>query len=211
MKIVLLGAPNSGKGSTATRLSSYYNVPHISTGDIFRRLAEEGSELGVKARDMYWKHGKLVPDDITIKLVEEMLTKPEYQKGFIMEGFPRTVDQAKALDDILHRDYMLINLDVSDETLQDRVEGRIVCSNKKCSAIYHVRNMPPKQEGICDKCRSPLYKREDDKPEVFKQRLEVYNKQTKPVLKYYKKRVIHVSGEDNVDSIVARIKQVIGN
>ncbi|MBW2995728.1 nucleoside monophosphate kinase [Candidatus Woesearchaeota archaeon] len=207
MKIVLLGAPNSGKGTISAMLSEHYKVPHLSTGNMFRQLAEEGSKLGLEAKEKYLEKGKLVPDDVTIKLVKEMLDKPEYRVGFIMEGFPRTIDQAKALDKILGPTYLMIKLDVNEETLVDRASGRRMC--KRCKAIYHIRNVPPKKEGICDKCGGELYQREDSKPEIFRERLRVYNEETKPVLSYYGARVVKVNGEGTPQPIFERVVNAI--
>ncbi|MEE9525463.1 MAG: nucleoside monophosphate kinase [Candidatus Woesearchaeota archaeon] len=206
MKIVMLGAPNSGKGTISGMLSEHYNIPHLSTGNVFRELAEEGNELGLKAKKEYLDKGELVPDDVVIELVKEMLKKAEYEKGFIMDGFPRTVEQAQALDKSV-TDYLIIKLEVSNETLLDRASGRRMC--KKCKTPFHIRNVPPKVEGKCDKCGGELIQRDDDKPEVFNERLKVYNEETKPVLGYYGSRVIKVSGEGTPDPIFERVKAAI--
>ncbi len=207
MKAVLFGPPNSGKGTISGMLSEHYKISHLATGDMFRQLAEEGSEVGIMARDKYWGKGLLVPDDITIKLLKEMISKPEYEKGFFMDGFPRTIDQAKELDKILGKDYLIVNFEISHETLVDRASGRRVCEG--CGAIYHIRNVPPKKEGVCDKCGGKLQQRKDDKPEIFKERLTVYNKQTKPVLDYYGDRVINVDGEGTPQPIFERVVKVL--
>jgi adenylate kinase len=174
---------------------------------MFRKLAEEGSKLGIKAKEEYWGKGKLVPDEITIKLVEEMLSKPEYEKGVILDGFPRTIEQAKAFDELMNKDYLVINLDVSEETLLDRATGRRVC--KKCGTPFHIRNVPPKVEGICDECGGELEQREDSKPEMFKERLKVYEEQTKPLLDFYGDRVLNVDGEGTPQPIFERTVEAI--
>lgn len=207
MKIVLLGAPSSGKGTYAGMINKEYGVPHFSTGDMFRQLAEEGSELGIKAKE-YWEKGLLVPDEITVKLVREMLSKPKYKNGFVMEGFPRTVAQAKALDGIAKVD-KIINFEASEETLVDRASGRRIC--RKCGAIYHIRNLPPKKEGICDKCGGEIYQRDDDRPEIFKERLKVYRKQTKPMIDFYKDKglLAEIDANGPPEEVFVDIKKVL--
>jgi adenylate kinase len=203
----MLGAPNSGKGTISAMLSEHYKVPHLSTGNMFKQLADEGSKLGLEAKEKYLSKGKLVPDDVTIKLVKEMLDKPEYRRGFIMDGFPRTADQSKALDKIVGATYLIIKLDVSHETLLDRASGRRTC--KKCKTPYHIRNVPPKKQGICDKCGGKLEQRKDDKPEIFKGRLNIYEQETKPILNYYGARVISVNGEGTPQPIFDRVVKAI--
>jgi len=179
MNIILLGSPGVGKGTYATELSKRLNIPHISTGDIFRKHMAESTELGVKTKEFIDK-GQLVPDSITIEM-----TKQEFEKcpnGFLLDGFPRTIAQAEAFETT--KINMVLNFIADDEIIIQRLSGRRTC--KQCSAIFHIKNIPPKKEGVCDKCGGELYQRDDEKPEVIKNRLDVYNKQTKPLIDYYK-------------------------
>lgn len=189
MRIVLLGPPGIGKGSYAKELSKRLDIPHISTGDIFREEIKKETELGKKVKE-YVEKGELVPDEIVIEVVRNRLSQPDCQKGFILDGFPRTLNQAKALDEITKID-IVFNFEAPIEVIIDRVSGRRIC--KKCGAIYHIKYNPPKKDGICDICGGELYQREDDKPEIVKHRLEVYNKQFKPIVEYYKEKGILVT------------------
>ncbi|RLE94571.1 MAG: adenylate kinase [Thermoprotei archaeon] len=189
MRIVLLGPPGIGKGSYAKELSKRLGIPHISTGDIFREEIKKETELGKKVKE-YVEKGELVPDEIVIEVVRNRLSQPDCQKGFILDGFPRTLNQAKALDEITKID-IVFNFEAPIEVIIDRVSGRRIC--KKCGAIYHIKYNPPKKDGICDICEGELYQREDDKPEIVKHRLEVYNKQFKPIVEYYKEKGILVT------------------
>lgn len=189
MRIVLLGPPGIGKGSYAKELSKRLDIPHISTGDIFREEIKKETELGKKVKE-YVEKGELVPDEIVIEVVRNRLSQPDCQKGFILDGFPRTLNQAKALDEITKID-IVFNFEAPIEVIIDRVSGRRIC--KKCGAIYHIKYNPPQKDGICDICGGELYQREDDKPEIVKHRLEVYNKQFKPIVEYYKEKGILVT------------------
>ena len=186
--VVLLGAPGSGKGTLAIKLKNTWNVPHISTGDMFREAVKENSPMGQKASE-YMKNGQLVPDDITIGIVEERFSKSDVKKGFILDGFPRTIKQAQALDEILAKNEIklssVILLNVDEKKIVKRITGRRTCS--KCGSIYHVENMPPKMPNVCDKCGSALTQRKDDTEEVVKERLIAYNEQTAPLINFYKK------------------------
>lgn len=189
MKLVLLGAPGSGKGTMASDMLEVLSIPHISTGDIFRTNISENTELGQKAKD-YLSEGKLVPDEITINMVRERLSRADCEDGFILDGFPRTVPQAEALDSfVIDGDCsvdLVINLLVEEDILFDRITNRRVCSN--CGAIYNIKNNPPKIEGICDICSGVLIQRKDDTPETLRIRLDSYYEKTAPLISYYRKQ-----------------------
>lgn len=188
MVIIMLGAPGTGKGTVAGILSKDLGIPQVSTGDIFRKNIKEGTELG-RLADEYISKGQLVPDEVTIGIVESKLDEEEVKKGIILDGFPRTVRQAEELDKMLaernRKVDMVINLTTPEEEIIDRVSKRRVCSNQECKAVYNIELTPPKQEGICDKCGAELIQRKDDKVETVKSRLESYFVQTRPLVDYY--------------------------
>ncbi len=186
MNIVLLGPPGIGKGTVAVKLSQKLKIPHIATGDMLRENVAEKTKLGIEAKS-YMDKGLLVPDDIVIKMVEEKLKKSDCKKGFILDGFPRTINQAEEIGKKIEMG-KVVNLQADDEVIIQRLSKRRVCS--KCSAIYHLDYIRPKREGICDKCSGKLYQREDDKPEAIKERLRVYREKTEPLIKYYMKKGI---------------------
>ena len=205
MNIILLGSPGVGKGTYATLLSKKYGIPHISTGDIFREAVKEKSELGIKVKE-FLDRGELVPDDITILVIKERLKKNDVDVGFLLDGFPRTIPQAEALEKFKKIDKVL-NFVASEKTIIDRLSGRRIC--KKCGAIYHVINIKPRVEGVCDKCSGELYQRSDEKPEVVKIRLKEYNKKTKPLIDYYKKKglLANINADfpiEEVDKIISQ-------
>ena len=186
MKVIMLGAPGAGKGTQAKRLAAEYNIPHISTGDIFRANIKGGTELGKKAK-AFMDAGQLVPDELTVELLLDRVKADDCAKGYILDGFPRTIPQAEVLTDTLAKtgeqiDYA-INVDVPDSNIVDRMSGRRSCP--KCGASYHITFIPPKKEGICDNCGSELIQRDDDKPETVQNRLAVYHEQTQPLIDFY--------------------------
>lgn len=213
MKIIMLGAPGAGKGTCAKILSEKYNIPHISTGDILRANIKNGTELGNKAKT-YMDQGLLVPDDLVVALVVDRLKQDDAKEGYILDGFPRTIPQAEALDAALAEineriDYAL-DIEVEDAHIVERMGGRRCCV--KCGATYHLVNVPPKKEGICDSCGEALILRDDDAPETVKKRLDVYHEQTQPLIAYYKEKGVlaQVAGHDEVTETMAGIYQVLG-
>ena len=185
MKLIIIGAPGSGKGTQTSRLKSKFNVPMISTGDIFRKAIKDGSELGKKIKK-YLDSGKLVPDETVIEVIKNRIGKPDCENGFILDGFPRTLEQAKALDKIVEID-ACINLSVPKEIIVERLSARRTC--KTCGEIYNLLVLKPKREGICDKCGGALYQRDDDKESIIEERFRVFEKQTEPLLEYYSKKI----------------------
>ena len=206
MHILLMGPPGAGKGTQAEKLVSQFQIPHISTGDMFRAAVQNGTELGKEAK-RYMDAGGLVPDAVTIGIVRERLTQADCSKGFILDGFPRTSEQARALDGIL-KDLSInltgvVNIGVPDTELVSRVTGRRIC--KACGATYHIAYNPSKVEGICDKCGGVLYQRDDDKEATVKRRLEAYHSQTAPLIDYYKKQgvFIDIQGMQDINKVYA--------
>lgn len=213
MKIIMLGAPGAGKGTQAKKIAEKYAIPHISTGDIFRANLKAGTELGKKAKE-YMDAGALVPDELTVDLVMDRISKDDCVNGYILDGFPRTIHQAEKLTEALSAtggeiDHA-ITVDVPDAVIIDRMAGRRMCSN--CGASYHMVNIPTKMEGICDQCGTELIVRNDDKPETVKKRLAVYHEQTKPVIHYYgeKDLVLLVDGTQSMDTVFAAIVDKLG-
>ncbi|WP_459842316.1 adenylate kinase [Halanaerocella petrolearia] len=207
MRLVLLGPPGAGKGTQAARMEAAYGLPHVATGDIFRQAIKEETELGKKAKE-YIDQGKLVPDKIVVGIVEERLSEDDCQEGFILDGFPRTIEQAEALADLVDLDTVL-NIKVGDEEVVNRLSGRRVC--KECGATFHLEYNQPQKKGLCDECGADLYQRDDDKPETIKERLKVYYDQTAPLINYYKDRNLlqSVNGEQNLDQVFADISQIL--
>jgi adenylate kinase len=210
LNIVLLGAPSVGKGTYAGILSKKYNIPHISTGQMFRDAIKEGSKLGKKV-DGFISKGDLVPDNITIEVVKVRLKEEDCKKGFLLDGFPRTIHQAESLEKIKKID-KVFNFVASKETITERLSWRRTCG--KCGAIYHLKNIPPKVEGICDKCGGELYQRSDETPEVIKVRMKEYNRKTKPLIDFYKKKKLLVNIDANypyeeIDKIIAQCDKKI--
>ena len=191
MKIIMLGAPGAGKGTHAKKITEKYGIPAISTGDIFRENIKNGTELGKKAKE-YMDAGNLVPDELVCDLVVDRLKQDDCKEGYILDGFPRTIPQAEALTAALAKDNDAIDyaleIFLEDQAIIDRMSGRRVC--KSCGATFHVVNIPPKKEGICDECEGELITRDDDVPETVKKRLNVYHEQTAPLIDYYKEQGI---------------------
>ena len=209
MNIILLGAPGAGKGTIASQMKERYKLPHISTGDIFRENIKNNTELGKMAKS-YIDKGALVPDDVTTNLIVDRLTHDDCKKGFILDGFPRNNAQAKSLDEAFEKSGNKIDLvilvDATDEQIADRLSGRRVCEN--CGHIYHIVNIPPKVEGVCDKCGGKLIQRKDDSKEVIQDRLKTYHEITKPLIDYYSKENILKSVPGFVDSQEERLKMI---
>lgn len=204
MRIVLLGPPGAGKGTQAAKIIDTYNVPHISTGDIFRKNLKEGTPLGLKAKE-YMDQGLLVPDELVVDLVNDRLTAEDCRAGFMLDGFPRTVFQAEALEAELNKkDIVLnavVNINVESDLLFKRLTGRRIC--KSCGATYHIYFNAPKSEGCCDQCGGELYQRDDDKEDTVKKRLEVYVEQTQPLIDYYEKKglLVNIDGEGEINKV----------
>ena len=213
MNLVLMGLPGAGKGTQAERIVENYEIPHISTGDMFRAAMKEGTQLGLEAKSFIDK-GELVPDEVTIGIVRERLSKADCEKGFLLDGFPRTVAQAEALEQMLEGlnrkiDYV-INIDVDQSILMDRLTGRRIC--KDCGATYHLVFNPPAQEGVCDKCGGELYQRADDNSETVANRLEVNVKQSKPLLDFYETKgsLRNINGDQDINVVFEDIRELLG-
>ena len=213
MKIIMLGAPGAGKGTQAKQIADKYGIPHISTGDIFRANLKQGTELGKKAKE-YMDQGLLVPDELTCDLVMDRIGQEDCKNGFVLDGFPRTIPQAEALDKALANinekmDYA-VDVDVPDENIVNRMSGRRACIN--CGAIYHIVSIPTKVEVICDRCGEKVVLRDDDQPETVKKRLNVYHEQTQPLIDYYKKQDIlrTVDGTQPMEQVFGAIVEILG-
>ena len=206
MKLMFLGAPGAGKGTQAEIVSKNHSIPTISTGALLRTAMKEGTELGLKAK-AFILAGELVPDDVVIGIIKDRLGEDDCKNGFILDGFPRTVPQAKALEDMKIEMDLVISIEVSDESIIKRMGGRRLCS--ECGASYHTEHIPPKKEGVCDTCGGALMIREDDKPETVISRLEVYHKQTEPLKEFYSERgkLVLVNGSDTIENITAEIEK----
>lgn len=212
MKIIMLGAPGAGKGTQAVRIAKEYNIPHVSTGDIFRANIKNGTELGLKAKS-YMDKGQLVPDEVTIGMLLSRIAEEDCREGYVLDGFPRTIAQAESLKASLEEkgqkiDYA-INIDVPDSAIVERMSGRRSCP--KCGASFHVKFNPPKAEGKCDLCGEALIQRDDDRPETVAKRLEVYHEQIKPLVDYYdRERILKtVDGTKTTDEVFAAIAEVL--
>jgi adenylate kinase len=212
MQIVLFGPPGAGKGTQAKFISEQYNIPHISTGDILRENVREDTALGKKAKT-YMDKGALVPDSVLIDIIKDRLQKPDTRKGFLLDGFPRTLPQAESLDGILddiNKDLnAVVDIEVSTTELVKRLSGRLTCRN--CGATYNVKTNPPKSDNICDACGGELYQRADDTENAIRNRIDVYKKQTSPLIDYYKKKgiLMDIDGEREIDEVRSDISKAL--
>lgn len=213
MKIIMLGAPGAGKGTQAKKIAEKYGIPHISTGDIFRANIKNGTELGKKAKT-YMDKGELVPDELVVDLVVDRVAQDDAKGGYVLDGFPRTIPQAEALDAALAKigekmDYA-INVEVPDENIVNRMSGRRACVS--CGGTYHIKYNPTKVEGVCDACGGQLILRDDDQPETVKNRLSVYHEQTQPLIDYYAKQDImrEVDGTQDMEAVFHAIIDILG-
>ncbi len=213
MKIIMLGAPGAGKGTQAKMIAEKYGIPHISTGDIFRANIKNATELGMEAKK-YMDEGKLVPDELTVKILLDRVAADDCRNGYVLDGFPRTIPQAEVLTKALEEmndaiDYA-IDVDVPDENIVNRMGGRRACVT--CGATYHIVHVPPKKENICDKCGSELILRDDDKPETVLNRLKVYHEQTQPLIDYYTAKGVlrTVDGTKDMNDVFAEIVSILG-
>lgn len=214
MRIILLGPPGAGKGTQAAGIVEKYNIPHISTGDIFRKNIKEGTELGKKAKG-FIDQGLLVPDELTVGLVTDRIAQSDCEKGFMLDGFPRNVAQAQHLDKYLKEVGIsldkVVNIEVDKDILVGRAVGRRIC--KSCGATYHVEFNPPKVDGVCDVCGGELYQRADDNEETVSKRIQVYLDETKPLVDYYSKEgiIANINGEQSIDKVFADIVDALGS
>lgn len=213
MRLVLLGAPGAGKGTQAQVISEKFNIPHISTGDIFRSNIKNGTDMGKKAKE-YIDKGLLVPDEVTINIVKDRLKENDCKNGFILDGFPRTIPQAEALDDVLSSfgislDFV-VNIFVSDNQIIERLSGRRVC--QKCGKSYHIKYNPPTEGEVCDDCYSKVIQRDDDREETVISRIKTYHKQTEPLIDYYDKKgiLLTVEGQELIEDTTREVMKVLG-
>ena len=212
LNLILMGLPGAGKGTQAEKIKEKCNIPHISTGDMFRLAIKEGTDLGLKAKG-FMDQGELVPDEVTIGIVKERLSKADCENGFLLDGFPRTIAQAEALQELLtelnRKINYVLHVDVPEEKLVERLTGRRICPT--CGTTYHVVYNPPKVEGVCDKDGSTLIQREDDQPETVKKRLSVNIKQTKPLLDFYQDKgyLVTVDGDRDIDEVFQDIQAIL--
>lgn len=212
MNLVLMGLPGAGKGTQAEKIVEHYDIPHISTGDMFRAAIKEGTQLGLKAKS-FMDQGNLVPDEVTIGIVRERLNKQDCENGFLLDGFPRTVAQAEALETITKElnkqiDYV-INIDVDQSILMERLTGRRIC--KDCGATYHLVFNPPAKDGVCDKCGGELYQRADDNAETVSTRLSVNVKQSQPLLDFYQEKgyLRNINGNQDINIVFEDVRQLL--
>ncbi len=214
MKIILLGPPGAGKGTQATNLAKKLNLTHISTGDILRQNVSGGTGLGKQAKS-YMDSGDLVPDDLVTQMLERRIGEPDAKRGFILDGYPRNINQVKALDEMLEKRNtsigLVIYLDTSESVIIQRLSGRLVCRN--CGAIFHRKNMPPKNDTLCDTCGGNLYQRTDDKEETIKKRLEVYEHEVSALIQYYEAshKLHRLSADEEADIVLEKIVKLAGS
>ena len=210
-KMLIMGPPGAGKGTQAEKIIEFFNIPHISTGDMFRAAIHDKTEIGLLAKT-YIDAGNLVPDEVTVGIVKERLAKDDCKNGFLLDGFPRDIHQAEMFKDMLKElgisIDLVLNIDVDHEKLINRIIGRRICPD--CGRTYHIKYNKPLKEGVCDECGASLIQRKDDNVETVKNRLEVYNHLTEPVINFYKDLVVNIDGDRDVDVIFEDIKKVIG-
>jgi adenylate kinase len=212
LDIILLGGPGSGKGTQAEQLQSWLPLPHVSSGDLFRDAMESETELGKLVKE-YVERGELVPDEITIRMVAERITRPDCDQGVILDGFPRTLNQARALDALFEqmdrRIDVVLNIEVEKQVLLERLSGRWVCG--RCDRSYHRQNNPEQERGICDACDGELEQREDDRPETQRRRINVYEEQTAPLIRYYQEQgvLVDIDGDQEVDAVAQDIREAV--
>ncbi|WP_100008047.1 adenylate kinase [Staphylococcus pseudintermedius] len=212
MNIILMGLPGAGKGTQASEIIKKYSIPHISTGDMFRKAIKDETELGKEAKS-YMDRGELVPDEVTVGIVKERISEDDAKKGFLLDGFPRTIEQAEALNSILEElgrtIDAVVNIEVPEEELMNRLTGRRICET--CGTTYHLVFNPPKVEGICDIDGGKLYQREDDNPETVANRLEVNVKQSKPILEFYNQKGLlkNIDGSKHIDEVTSDVIEIL--
>ena len=215
MNLILLGGPGAGKGTQAKKLIDLYHIPQVSTGDILRAAVKEGTEMGRKAKE-FMDAGKLVPDEVVIGIIKDRLAQADAKKGFILDGFPRTVPQAEALDKVLAglgtKIDHVVSIDVDEEALVERLTGRRTCKNAACGQMYHIKFTPPQKAGVCDKCGGELYQRDDDNEATVRNRLATYNQATAPLIGYYSQKglVRPIKGVGSIDDIFNQIVGILG-
>lgn len=213
MKIIMLGAPGAGKGTQAIQIAEKYGIPHVSTGDLFRSNIGEKTALGMEAKS-YMDAGKLVPDELTVRMLLDRVAQDDCKNGYVLDGFPRTIAQAEVLEEEVKKlndkiDYA-VDIEVPDENIVRRMSGRRACI--KCGATYHIEHVPPKKEGICDNCGSELVLRADDAPETVLKRLSVYHEQTQPLIDFYKERniLVTIDGTQEMNKVFSDVVKVLG-
>lgn len=207
MKLVIFGPPSAGKGTQAQKLSKQYGIPQVATGDLLRKAVADKTPLGLKIKS-YLDQGKLGPDEVIVQLIKERVAKPDCKKGFLLDGFPRTMGQAKELERMTDTD-LVLSIVVDFESLVERAVGRRTCP--KCSAVYHIKFNPPMNEGICEKCGAELIQRDDDKEETVRNRLKVYQEQTAPLIEYYRKKgkLVDIDGSGGIDAVFGQMVDAI--
>jgi adenylate kinase len=209
MKLVIFGPPSAGKGTQAQKLSKQYGIPQVATGDLLRKAVADKTPLGLKIKS-YLDQGKLGPDEVIVQLIKERVAKPDCKNGFLLDGFPRTMGQAKELERMTDID-LVLSIVVDFDALVERAVGRRTCP--KCSAVYHVKFNPPMNEGVCEKCGSKLIQRDDDKEETVRNRLKVYQEQTAPLIEYYRKKgkLVDIDGSGGIDAVYSQMVKAISN